>query len=830
MDVTQVRRALFVAVLFASPSWAAQSQDFEEKEAAGPSTVLITGQRAGAQERSVSNGALGQKTMLDTPFSITVVDEEGLFRRQANSVAQIFINDPSVSSASTSARTAWWGAQEQRADEAQQLDKISVETTEEESSYSADTVSAGGKTARDPKQIQQSVSVITSARIEDQNMTNVIDAVREATGITVATTNYQSIFSRGFEINNLQFDGGSPALANNYANYMGLPDLAAYDRVEVLRGSDGVFAGAGPAGGTINLIRKQPLDVNQLQFEVLAGSWSRYRAQIDATGPLGLDGRLRGRVVVAHENRDFFFDVADRERTVLYAIVAADVTGSTLLTVGGRFQKTEANQYFTTGLPRYSNGPDLQLSRRTCVCADWAYANADEWELFTKIEQSLGERWKLEVNVSQQVTDLDTKYLFPFGSVDPFTQTGPFLNSSVVDYAPRQTLADLSLSGEFEIAGRKQELVIGANWQDVDGSSYKQKNLTLDAPAFDIFHFDPAAVADPAVPPYWGDVYSALDQSQSGIYLSLRSQLAGPLHSILGMRLSKFEYHRAYISYDQDTGAPNGFSDNLRYEDRDVFTPYAGLTYDVTPEVSVYGSYASTFESQANLATAFGKPLEPIEGNTYEVGAKGAWLGGALGASAAIYLIERENEGILQPAVPGNFPDLSCCYVAAAEVQSKGFELEITGAILPGWNASIGYTYNVNEYKQGYGTENGASYFPLSPKHLLKIWTMASLPGALSDWSFGGGITAQSETFKSGEVTTYDSSGTETGTAPFRFTQDGYALVSLRGEYRISNRWKAALNVNNLFDETYYQTIGYAAAFSFYGEPRNVMFTLKGNL
>ena len=299
---------------------------------------------------------------------------------------------------------------------------------------------------------------------------------------------------------------------------------------------------------------------------------------------------------------------------------------------------------------------------------------------------------------------------------------------------------------------------------------------------------------------------------------------------MLGLRVSNFEYHRAYLSYDQDSGLATGFGDDLRYEDNDVVTPYVVLTYDLTSNVSLYGSYASTFESQANLATSFGKPLEPIEGDTYEVGAKSSWLDGAFNVSAAIYRIKRRNEGILQPQVPDNFPDVSCCHVAAAEVQSKGVDLELSGAIAPGWNTSIGYTYNVNEYKEGYGTDDGAAYSPLTPKHLLKIWTMASLPAALSAWSFGGGLTVQSDTFKNGEVITYDSTGTPTGSTPYRFAQSGYALASLRGEYRINRSWSAALNINNLFDKTYYQTVGTADAFNFYGEPRNVMLTIKGSL
>jgi iron complex outermembrane receptor protein len=81
-----------------------------QERAAGSETVIVTGKRMGL-EQTVSNGALGQKSLLDTPFSVTVIDAEDIYRRQADSIAQIFINDPSVSSSSTAGTTNWWGPQ-----------------------------------------------------------------------------------------------------------------------------------------------------------------------------------------------------------------------------------------------------------------------------------------------------------------------------------------------------------------------------------------------------------------------------------------------------------------------------------------------------------------------------------------------------------------------------------------------------------------------------------------------------------------------------------------------------------------------------------------------
>lgn len=75
-------------------------------------TVIVHGTRIGTSlETTATNGALGDKKLLDTPYAVTVVDADEISRRQVNSVAQLFINDPSISSASPAATTAWWGAQ-----------------------------------------------------------------------------------------------------------------------------------------------------------------------------------------------------------------------------------------------------------------------------------------------------------------------------------------------------------------------------------------------------------------------------------------------------------------------------------------------------------------------------------------------------------------------------------------------------------------------------------------------------------------------------------------------------------------------------------------------
>jgi iron complex outermembrane receptor protein len=70
------------------------------------STIVVNGLKMDeGQNRAAASGALGVKSLLDTPFSVTVVDKEELARRQVTTIGQIFINDPSVSSFATAGTT-----------------------------------------------------------------------------------------------------------------------------------------------------------------------------------------------------------------------------------------------------------------------------------------------------------------------------------------------------------------------------------------------------------------------------------------------------------------------------------------------------------------------------------------------------------------------------------------------------------------------------------------------------------------------------------------------------------------------------------------------------
>jgi outer membrane receptor for ferric coprogen and ferric-rhodotorulic acid len=751
--------------------------------------------------------------------------------RNGNAVLAQFIALALAAAGSAAAQTS--GAPPAKASE---LGKIQVEATEDDSanSYASQAVNIGGKTARDLRQVQQSVSIVTQERIQDQNLTDVTEALNQSTGVTLVATSsvYSAAYSRGFQINSVQSDSGSPSFFNGLG-YFGLPDLAIYDRVEVLRGSDGLFSGAGEAGGTINLVRKRPQAQSQFLVEALAGRWDQYRVQLDATGSLGWDGRVRGRAVAAQEDRHYFYETAKLDKTVVYAIAEADLTDSTLVTLGGNYEQRDSIPNHN-GLPRFANGASLDLSRDTCFCTGWSFWDTQTTEVFAKVEQKLGANWGVKLNVSQQKQQFDARYTHARGAVNPFTQNGAALRIIQSESSPRTRLGDISMNGKFDIAGHAQELLFGFNTQDVDSDGFDDSDQfwTVSSayatnPLINVFTFDPGNFPDPGEPRFPATTYTRFGQKQSGVYASLRSSLTSRLHSVIGARYSDYEYKFSFTNTNITTGVPIN-SVSRGFETNNEFVPYGGLTFDVTDAISVYGSFSRIFQPQGNLVTRTGDALDPIEGNSYELGAKGAWLNNRVTASLAVYNIKRENAGVQLAGVTGTFGDLSCCYQSTAEIESKGADAEITGEILPGWQLFAGYTYNENQYKKGYAALDDTAFFPRTPKHLLKLWTMAQLPGTLSALSVGGGINGQSKTFLTGTAVNYGPNGAVLGNVPFQYTQGGYAVVSLRGELRFSEQWTAALNVTNLFDRTYYQTLGPSTNGNFYGEPRNYMLTLRG--
>ncbi|QVL20726.1 TonB-dependent siderophore receptor [Pseudomonas qingdaonensis] len=703
--------------------------------------------------------------------------------------------------------------------------------TENTGSYTPSLTSVGSKTPTSLRQTPQSVSVITHQVIQDKGMVDLTDAMKIAPGITVqnSTDRLSTYFSRGFAIENIQIDGAAPmALGTTAGSFYSNKNynLVEFDHVEVLRGASGLFGGTGDPGGIINLVRKRPLDTYQLKVEASAGSWDNYRTQLDVTGPMAFDGKLRGRLVTAYTDRQYFLDERSTELPTIYGVLEADVLPGTRLTVGGRYERIHENGS-GTGLPRFSTGGDLGLPRHTNLSQSWAYQDGRSQELFAKIDHELSDRWKVNLSYTQTQDVGMKKGSFSVGALNPVTGLGPMWLGSNSRYRSDQQLWDVNVAGKFDLLGREHEFLMGADHQRITSRWQGTPQLAGAFGAIDVYDPKSTPWIEPPIRKDWVSDYDPNSQVQYGLYSTLRMHVADPLHLIVGARVQRYKFDQVYREFDGSTGAWSVASDVSVREPTKV-VPYGGVVYDLNEEWSAYASYSEIFKpQQSNLQGPLpGSPVEAMTGETYETGIKGELFGGALNTSIALYYTKRENQAVEDPAYPltsvlfgGN-----CCYLTQGKVVSKGIDLEVSGEVLPDWSVIAGYTYNNNRNRN-----NGDVFSGVTPKHLFKLWSTYRLPGDFNDLKIGGGVNLQSANYVNGSASVLDpATGAVVGNERYEYRQAGYAVWNAMAEYRLDDHWSVLYNLNNAFDKKYYSTVGSSALGNWYGDPRNHMLTLRG--
>lgn len=685
---------------------------------------------------------------------------------------------------------------------------IDMATTEGTGSYTTPAMTLGKRTQA-LKEIPQSVSVITRERMNEQNMTSLGDVLANTTGITVQdTNNYErAYYSRGYKIENIQFDG---VPTQSGSGFFTQPDMAIYDRVEVLRGPAGLFNGAGEPGGTVNLVRKRPLADFALSGRASTGSWSNHRGEFDLSSRLNESGTIRGRVVGAYQDNDFFFDVANTKRTVGYGIVEFDLTPDTTLGAGFSYERNKMVPFYG-GLPRYADGGDLGLSRDTYLNAAWSHSNFERTTMFTDLTHRFNDDWRLRLGATQTRERSTDHSGSAFGTVDRATGMGPTLSAFEAIGDSEQNAMDASLEGAFSALGKRHDFIVGANYweRSYDASS---QLMAVDNPRVNVFTFNPHDYPTFPTRPARAQTRTDTHTEQNGIYGSLRLTLLDPLKLSVGGRYSNYRQS----VYNRVTARTTA-----RSKDSDEFTPYSALTLDITPQWTAYASYAEIFRSQAGSFKADGSPLDPATGKNYEVGIKGSLYEGRLNTSLAVFRTVEEGRSQADPNFPqpcAGSPTGGACFLNDGKVRSQGFEAELSGALAPNWNAAAGYTFNTTKYLRDRTASGAASanesqpYSTFTPKHMFRLWTNYRLPGDLNNIDVGGGVRVQSRTYKT--------SGT------IELNQGMYALWDARVGVRLSKNVSTALNVNNIFDKKYYRTLGSERGSNWYGEPRSVMLTL----
>lgn len=681
-------------------------------------------------------------------------------------------------------------------------------TTENTGSYTTGATSTATKLPLSLRETPQSVSVITRQLMDDQHLSTLNEVLAFTPGISINHRDSErySFYSRGFSIQNFQYDGIPSQVANESQQYTGpLSDMAIYDRVEVVRGATGLMSGAGTPSATINLVRKRPTKDFQGYVSGEAGAWDRYRSEVDVSGPLTETGNVRGRFVAAYQKQNSFIDWYKQEKRVMYGALDIDLSDDTTLRTSLDYQNNNADGTTYGHIPLfYNTGKQTNFSRSFNPASRWAFQDNTSYNFSTMLDHKLGNDWSWKTAYSHQYSYRKGEGASASnGAPDPVTGVGANAYISRLDSYQTQDTLDTFATGPFTLGGREHELVVGASTSrtHLNFPDYVSTGADGDFAAVDnIFAWDGRQFARPKFVENGGTVTTL---QQSGIYSAVRLKPFDPLTVILGTRVSWWDQEDRVTSISNQTKA----TDKTRKTG--VVTPYAGIVYELNDTYSAYASYTNIFLPQTFYKTVDNKSLEPLQGDNYEIGLKGEFFNGALNASIAVFDVEQKNS----PEEVANPNSNKAAYKAISGTSTRGVETEISGELTTGWNVFGGYTYRESHDKNGERVQTN------QPSNLLKLGTTYRLQGDLERLTIGGNVTWQSKMYAEGQIPQY--------TGPtYKATQDPFAVVGLLANYKVDEHLTVGLNVNNLFDKKYYDGIGTFASGS-YGEPRNAMINAK---
>ena len=665
--------------------------------------------------------------------------------------------------------------------------------------YNAHNASGASRLELDIIDIPQSVSVITDSQMSDYQLKDIDAVLDTATGVNVERIETDRTYytARGFDITNFQIDGvGLPlSSGNNHAD----EDTAIYDRIEVIRGANGLMTGVGNPSATINFIRKRPTIDNSLVINGTVGRWNYKRLELDGTYNFTEETAVR--TVLATQDSDSYLDRYQTEKNIYYVFLEHQLAENTTVSLSHSINdsKAKGNNWGANPL-FYTDGSATDYDVSTNTSANWSNWDVKKQNTVFEISHVFHNGWQLRGTYSRKTTDEDTELLYVYGTPDKVTELGLKGWASEYDNDDEHDLADIYLTGDFELFGRTHEFVVGANHSSMEGketSLYDYANGFPDIPS--LLEWD-GNVPKPTFKD--GLTGSDVTRDQNALYFTGRFSLSEDLHLMVGGRQNDWEVKGESYGKSQDA------SD-------DEFIPYIGGVYQLTENAVVYASYTETFVSQTELDIN-DEVLEPITGESREIGIKSSLFDDDFIATFTYFETSQENVAIADVnSKPGEQR-----YYGSQGVESSGFEADLAGELLPGLQTSIGFTsFDIDVADEV--DKNVADY---TPDMLFKLAATYSVP-RVEGLTVGINMRWQDDISREQGVV---GEGFPNAGETIVTEQEAYALVDFMVRYQFTDDLSLTINAYNVTDEKYINSLYWAQGY--YGAPVSYSATLSWSL
>jgi iron complex outermembrane recepter protein len=665
----------------------------------------------------------------------------------------------------------------------QEIEIISTgEATEDE--YFVPDADIGGRIDSPLRDVPQSIQVIPQKVIEDQQANRLEEVLENSASVKFLGDAEGLTFNfgiRGFERAPVFIDGFNPNASISQ-------EVANLERVEVLKGPASIFFGQAEPGGLINLVTKKPLSEPYYNLEFQGGNRDFISPSIDLSGPLTEDGRLLYRFNALYRQEAGAQDYdTNFNRFFIAPTLVWQIGDRTDLTVNLEYVKDD--DPVKIGTVAFGSGiADIPLER--VLNNPEASQEKDSLNIGYTFEHSFSQNWQLR-NQFRFISgnNRTNPYSYPF-SLDESTG---ILDRSLRAYEDESKDYALytNIRGKFNTGSVKHSLLFGVDVSRQESEMVSRFDLDSEF-STPINIFDPvySAVLEPDVEDLPIETNIETTLNQLGIYLQDKIDLLDNLIVAAGVR---------YDTFDQDAIDTGPFAFENSQTDSAV-TPNVGIVYQPIEPISLYTSYSRSFLPSEDVDTE-GQLLEPSTGEGFDVGIKGELMENRLSGTLAFFDITKQNVATTDP----NDPNAS---VATGEQRSRGVDFDLGGEILPGWNILASYAYIDAEVTEDNDATLVGSKLTGIPEHSFSLWTTYEIQqGGLQGLGFGGG---------------FNFVGARQGPLPNSFEVDSYFLTNAAIFYR-RNNWQASLNIDNLFDVGYIESLGFSRTYGILpGDPFTV--------
>lgn len=644
------------------------------------------------------------------------------------------------------------------------------------------------------KELPQSVQVLSGDLLADVGVKEFQSALDLASG--VARQNSFGGLWDSFAIRGFAGDENVPSgyLVNGFnagRGFSGRRDASNIESIEVLKGPGSALYGRSEPGGTINLVTKKPQFQTDGGVELSAGRFDTYRVAGDFTSPIG--DSFAYRINGAYEEGNGFRDAVSSEKYTFTPSFLVRLSDST--TVSYELEVVEQEAPFDRGVVAVNGVLGLVPSSRFLGEPNDGPMHIEALGHQGVLQHEFNNGWSLLTGFGYR--DSSFKGFSSDAELAAARQRllvdGRTLSRQrrYRDYSATDLSGRVELTGSFDTGSLVHHILLGADAYDFELDQVQ--NRFRPAAGSTVYAIDIYNPVYGQTPPALAPFTSTLEEQRAyGVYAQDQVDLTEKWKMLAGVRFDDFSQDLT----DRRTGITTRQTPTAT-------SPRVGLVYEASSMVSVYGSYSRGFRPNSG-SDATGVAFEPEKSRSYEVGAKLATPGGRLNGTIAVYKAEKSNILTSDPINAG-------FSIAAGEAESKGIELDMSGQLTEGLRASFSYAYTEAEVTKEVRDVNFSNLLPVGsrllniPEHSGNLLVIQDFDVKNAVFSLGAGVSYVGERLG------------ETGVPSFQLPD--YTLVKLIGSYAPTENLKFTVDVDNVFDETYYPS-SYARFWVGAGSPR----------